>query len=396
MNTEQGQRLQVDRRDLPVTEHAVISSGFFFAFAAIGMVSLLPLVLSQRGVPDSQIGFLSAIFAIAGIVSQLAAGRLSDRLEKRKPFVIFPALGAAAAAVGFLIGSGFWQYALIYAVCGAGFHTLNSCLTAMTSDWARVTGATDRVFGRVRLWGSVGFILSLAVLSRWLEDDRLVLGAMALFFVLAALSALPAREPREHIDTSLEIKGDVRRLLTDSRLLAFMICLFLYKVGESCYHAYLGVFMLSLDASRAAVGWAMVIGAVSEVPLMFAAGTLAMRFGRRNLMLTAFTVLAFRLMVTSSLPTWEWVLLLQALHGFSFGLMSVCAVAHLAERAPGNLSATAQGLLGMTLALGMAAGPALGGLVVGTAEIETLFLLLAGVVVTGGILFVLVIRNGSD
>ncbi len=384
---------QYDTRELLVREYTILSAVYFLMYAAVGMTVMIPLVLQSRGVSLSRIGYLSAMFAASGALTQFGVGRLSDKLQLRRPFVILPAIVLTGAYLLMIPARSFTMFAILHLVAGASFHTTGTAVAAAIADWSSPSGKTASAFGNARLWGSMGFVVSLAVLSRWLGSDRTILGATAIFFLLMGMVMLGATEPKHHAHASAELSKSVRTLLGDRRLIWFLSAFLLFKMAESGAMAYITLRLAGLGGSRQLIGWALVFNAVFEIPLMRWAGPLSERIGRAPVILTAFLVLPLRMLAYGVMPTAAWVFPIQLFHGFTYSFMTVGSIAYVQDRSSKGLRATAQGMLAATMGLGMCAGPLLAGVLSGAIGIGPLFFALSTVAALGGVIFWLFVRE---
>lgn len=378
---------------VPRRESGFLSAVWFLQYAAVGLMTMLPLVLITREIEAYQIGFLNAAFNFAGVLTQFAIGNLSDRLQRRRPFIIWPTLLMSAVYLMLFTTYGFLGVAILFFIAGACMHGATTAVTAAIADWSAASRTTASAFSSTRIWGSVGFVLSLVCLSPWLESDALVVGGIAIFLFLTALAAVPLREPALHTQAAPEIKGRIRELFRDSNLMVFLICFLLFKMAESASMSFFALRMDELGGTRQLVAWALAINAVFEIPLIRLAGPWSERVGRRPIILIALMVFPLRLIGYALIPGAWYVFPIQLFHGCTYGFMLVGAVAFVNDRAPGNLRATAQGLLGMTQALGMSLGPFLGGLIAHAIGLGPLYIALAGLVLFALLVFSLLVHE---
>lgn len=379
---------------IPEREHICYSAAFFFMFSAVAAYMLLPLVLVGRGMSRPETGYLLAIYAAAGALTQMGIGRLSDRLGLRRPLVIAAALVLAACFAVFLKMDGFGQYAALYFFGGAAFHTAGTALAAAIADWSSEGHRTATAFARARLWGSAGYVVALIALTRWVKSDSVIVAWAAGSYLLAALAMIPARESARHTRAALELQSRASELVRDRNLAVFLVCFLLFKIAESASNAFVALRLDQLGGSRALIAWALAINAIAEIPLLGLAGPLSERIGRRPVLLVALLVLPLRMAAYASIPTAAWVFPVQLFHGLTFGFMSVASVAYVADRAPDDLRATAQGLLRMAMAAGMCIGPLAGGMVLAaTNSMPALFWVLGGVVALGAAVFALFVAE---
>ena len=163
-------------------------------FLAIGLsMPFWPVWLQGRGLSAAEIGIvLSTSMWVRAFTNPLVA-QLADRHGRPDRMLAALAWTALLANIAYLGVDGFWPILLIGIVAGAAFSAMFPMGDAVTMLQVR-TGAVD--YGRVRLWGSLTFILA-ATLGGGIIAGRttelilwLVIGCMAL--QIGAVWLLPA------------------------------------------------------------------------------------------------------------------------------------------------------------------------------------------------------------
>src|SRR5688572_23197110 len=119
-------------------------------------------------------------------------------------------------------------------------------------------------------------------------------------------------------------------------------------------------------------------------------GKLADRLGRVPVMMTGSIVCLICSLFYPILTTVSGFLLLRLIHGFSTGFTPTGQTALLSDMIPADRRGEAMGLLGTAGSLGMASGPAIGGLVATAYNLDTMFYLssacgLISIVIISGI-----------
>lgn len=128
-------------------------------------------------------------------------------------------------------------------------------------------------------------------------------------------------------------------------------------------NAFFSIHLLSIGAPGELVGSAWALGAMVEVPIMWAHPALSARFGARRLLVAGAAAFALRALVLPLLTHPVAAALTMLVHGAGFGLMLVGGVTYVSRHAPPGTAATAQGLLtAVVYSLSMIVGPGLGGL----------------------------------
>jgi MFS family permease len=373
-----------------------LSAHYFFIFAALGFVAtFLPLFLRDRGLTLTQIGALSAILALAGAGTQVPLGMLSDRIGRRKPLVIGG--GLILGGLYLLLGriQSFPGFCALYFAIGTLFFTIATLTNALISDWTAGTRSTGRNFGITRIWGSLGFIASLVVASvvPKVSEGGNLLPAITVLYWIGALSIIPVSEPERRRHESQRTFEDLPKLLKNANLSIFLAAFLLYRICENGGISFLSIYLRNLDASRSLIALAFAFNALVEIPFMVWVGGASDRIGRRPPLVIAFLTNPLRLFLYSLLVRPADVFFVQLFHGLTFSFALVGSLAFVADLSPGRLRATGQGLLNMVSALAMAAGPFLGGLVADRTSISAMYVWLAAIALTGGIVFLLFVRE---
>jgi MFS family permease len=153
----------------------------------------------------------------------------------------------------------------------------------------------------------------------------------------------------------------------------------LFHVANAPGGVYLGLFLSrELHASDRLLAYAFVVSMAAWMIVVWPAGWLADRLGRKPLLLGSWTIMALRLGLVSLVQTPALAVANQALDGLANGLFAVLAGAWMTDRlADPRRAGEAQVIVGSCLVLGSAIGPAVGGILVGPLGYRGLFAALA-------------------
>jgi MFS family permease len=358
--------------------------------AAIGFtLPYLPLYLGQEGLSDRAIGIVSTLAALSGL-AQFPVGLWSDRIGWRKPFLV-AALAATALATFLLRGAHqtVWLGFLVVlfaenGVCRAVVESLSGAEAAALAP----KGGVGSALGALRFWKPIGIVLAALAGSR--VSERYGVAAMLLPLAvaqgLAVVAALLIHEPggkkAEHGDeqdfAGMPSAGWVPK---DPALWAFMAAMILYHAANAPGGVYLGLFLKrDLRAPDRMLAYAFAVSMVAWMLVVWPAGRLADRWGRKPLLVAGWAIMAARLGLVSVIHDPTMAVANQALDGLGNGLFAVVAAAWVTDRfADPRRSGEAQVLVGSCLVLGSALGPAVSGFVVGPLGYRGLFAALAGV-----------------
>jgi MFS transporter, PPP family, 3-phenylpropionic acid transporter len=213
-------------------------------------------------------------------------------------------------------------------------------------------------YGRIRLWGSLTFIVAATLGGRILDDapPDLILGmvAMGLLLTLAACIVLPdARTP-----PPAGRPAAVGNFLRQPLFLLFLGATSLIQVSHMIYYGFATLHWQAAGLSGLTIGWLWAEGVIAEILLFAVSGRAVTKWGPGRLILVAALAGIGRWAVLG-LTTDPWALsAVQWLHGATFGACHLGAMHFIQRAAPAGLSARAQGLYS-SLTMGLAPGLAM-------------------------------------
>lgn len=323
---------------------AAIRLGAYYAalFMAVGVqLPFWPLWLKDHGLGPAEIGLiLAATYLVKSVVNPLI-GHLVDRSGERRRPMLWLAIGATIAWSGFSLVEGFWPI-LILTIVALGFFSgimpVGEALALMTTQRHGIE------YGRVRLWGSVSFIV-IAVLG-----GKVLVGRSTdlLVWLITATLALTALTCATLPDTRVAVTAHgraqpLRPLVTSLPFLLLLAASSLNSAAHTVYYAFSTIHWKAAGISNDTIGLLWSEGVVAEILLFAASGKVARRLGAPGLLLVGALAGVLRwsvLGLTTDLPL---LAAAQILHGATFGCTHLGAMYALRAVPPG-LAARAQGL----------------------------------------------------
>lgn len=341
-----------DRLGVP---RAVVILGLVSLFADVSsemVYPLLPLFLTTTlGAPALAVGLIEGVAEGTASFLKLVSGRASDRIGRRRPFVVW-GYGLSATAKPLLAAAFAWPAVLGVRFVdrfGKGLRTApRDALLAETTP----PDLRGRAFGFHRAMDTMGAVLGplLALALVWLLDERYRI-VFLIAFVPGAISVYLMRhvaEPKAAATPSSPagVKGDAT--LGGWRDLgrpyyALLAVTLLFAFGNSS-----DVFLLlrakDLGLGASAVVLAYVTFNVSYALLATPAGSLSDRIGRRNVIVAGYALfaavyLAFGL-ASGSAALWA----LFPLYGLFMAMTEGVGRAYVVDFAPPDRHGTALGL----------------------------------------------------
>lgn len=352
-------RKPLDRK----TPKAQLASFYFFYFAVMGVVVPYwsPYLHSIGFSPDA-IGELMAIFMGARIVAPMLMGLAADSTGRPMALVRMAAVGGALCFAMVFLGRSYRLLAGSMAAFGLFYASALPPFEAVTLNHL---GEGVERYGRIRLWGSLGFIVAVVGIGHLLEMTSVgwVPRVIQVFFVVLALAAMTI--PRSPSPPSPRFDRSFWTLLKDKRVVALLFVGLANQMGHGPYYVFFTIRLEEVGYAKSAIGPLWAIGVIAEIGLFFWMTKLLPRFGPRKLLIAALALGALRWNMIALFVD-EPVILAssQLLHAASFGIVHAVTIHLIHKMFVGHTQSRGQALYA---AMGFGAGGVAGSLFAGYA-----------------------------
>jgi MFS transporter, PPP family, 3-phenylpropionic acid transporter len=331
-------------------------SGFYAAyFAIVGVTQpYWPVWLGAQGLGPREIGLLLGSVIWLKVLANPLLAQAADRRRARRPFMLALAAAAVAGYLGFALADGFWWFLGLSLLVGVAF-------TAMLpmGDAVVLARVYERRldYGRVRLWGSVAFIVTAVGLGYVIGafGEGAILAAILLLLLGVGLAI--TRLPETKSDLQHGEAGGIRYLLAQPPFLLFILTTGLIMASHAVLTGFASIHWRAAGIADGAIGWLWSLGVATEIALFSFSNRVVGRLGVVNLMRLAAAGAVLRWLIMGFTAWLPALLLAQALHGLTFGAAHLAAMHFIARAVPQGMTATAQSLnaaFGGGIAMGLA------------------------------------------
>jgi PPP family 3-phenylpropionic acid transporter len=328
---------------------ALLIAAYYFAFfGALGIfLPFFTLVLAGRGLSATEATRLVSALPLMALIAPPLFGLVADAQRARGWLLRGASVAMALAFAGLLRVDDRPALYLITAAFAFARAPLTALIDATTLETVHRHGGS---YGRLRLWGSLGFLVAAVgggVVAEASGVDPLLALATGLLTLCALLAfALPAPPPRAH-----DMQGALRTLLNDEELPLFLGAVTMAQLATSAYDSAFTLHLARLGLHGRFVGVAWATGVAAEIIVMALSPRLLARIAAPRLFAFAIAVAAARWLCLSRVTSPAAILLLQPLHGITFGLFWVAAITIVRDRGRAAPT-TAQGLLSAVMGIG--------------------------------------------
>jgi len=320
-----------------------------------------PVPQGGLGFNDAQTGLIYSLLPLASIVTPFIAGQIADRrLATQRLLGILQILSAAGlfvmASQHTVSGMLIWMllYSLIYAPTLAltnslAFHHLSQ---------------SDKEFGAIRVWGTVGWIISgllLTAARTWaptltphgMSDCLLLAGIMGVILGIFSFT-LPDTPPQKEAPNPLAFL-DALKLLKDRNFAVFMVISFVVATELQFYYVLTAPFLskgLGIDSAR--VPATMTIAQAAELIVMgLVLPSLLPKIGVRRAMVIGILAWPIRYLIFAAgaaMPVLKPLVIASlTLHGFCYVFFFVVGFIYVDQVAHKDIRASAQSLIALVV-----------------------------------------------
>nr|WP_207146326.1 MFS transporter [Chromatium okenii] len=339
-----------------------LSAYYLFYFASLGaLVPYWGLYLQAQGFDALAIGQLLALLSATKIIAPMVGGALVDHSGQRMPLVRYAAFGAAFTFGTVLIAHGFWQMTAAMLLFSFFWNASLPQVEAVTFNHLHLQPSR---YALIRLWGSIGFIVIVALLGWRLRQDDVTIIPLWIFglFIGVWLSALfiPDSAPVENHQAPVSL----RSLLTHPAVIAFFAACFLMQLSHGIYYAFYSIHLQEAGYSSVAIGALWALGVIAEVVIFLMVPRLLDHFGARHVLLWSLLFASGRWLLIGAFVEWLPIqIVAQLLHALSFGTFHAAAIHHVHHVFSGRTQGRGQALYNsLSFGAGGAAGSLIGGL----------------------------------
>ena len=338
------------RRDLKFTR-----AYYFFFYGGVGFISpFLNIFYVRLGLSGTQIGWNAAV---ASLITLVAAPIWASKGERwRNPRVMLQ-MALLLSALGYFLLA--WQTVFWGIVAVTVFRTLVGAGLSPLSDGLAlaVTRVNRTGFGSVRVWASMGWVVTV-LFSGWLiQRTNLRAGLMgAGLTTIVGAAVVLAIHPRHFSGQGAgdrqtsSLRTVMHGLQHNPGMVGVALMLITIGSANNGVAQFETVYLDTLGAKEAVIGIAGMLSAVVEIPCMLLADRLASRKGAYHLLLIAMLMSAGLRGLVFLIPAVMTILVERAVGGVAFSFYTVALIRLIGQQTNPQETRTVLALYTVTLA----------------------------------------------
>jgi MFS transporter, PPP family, 3-phenylpropionic acid transporter len=333
---------QTRRQLLPF---AALSASYF---AHIGFFNpYLPLWLKDMGLGLLAISVLTSVQAATRLFAPYVWGAVSDRTGERVKLLRLGASVAFVSALFLWLDAGPVFLGIVLLVMFTHTSSMMPMSEAAMAHLVSQGGDFDaRRYGRVRLWGSLGFLVTVFVAGAWFEAFGMKhfpgWTVFSLGAVLLSVFFLPdLKEAAHHTDVHVPVWPVLRQ----KQVRWFFAAAFFHVLSHIGIYVFFSLYLDALGYSKTMIGVLWAVSVLVEIGWFYSQSRWLPRLPLTGWLVVCSAAMALRM----GLTTW-WadvlgvLLLAQCLHALTFATHHTACIALLSHHFPGRLRGRGQAL----------------------------------------------------
>ena len=338
-----------------------IAGFYFFYYAFIGMFApYWSLYLKSIHFDAVEISILLSVQPVMRMIAPNLWGWLADHTGKRLYVLKIAATLSAVFYMGVFFTTSFWGMLAVLALMSFFWSASMPLVEATTLSYL---GKHSTRYGRIRSWGSIGFIMTVVGLGYAFDHIAIAwllwAGLVCEVGILLFSRQIPHTEVAAHHTDTLPIK----QIVFKPRVMALLGACFCMSMAHGPYYTFYSIYLVDHGYSKSAIGGLWALGVICEIAVFFVMPWLANRYGYTRILLVSFACAVVRFLMIGWYVDMLLILLIaQVLHAATFGAYHAASVGLVHEFFKGRHQAKGQALFG---SLTYGAGGMVGGLASG-------------------------------
>ena len=303
-----------------------------------------------------------SLFQISRIFAPNLWGWLADHTKQRVVWIKLTAFLGLLGFVAVFWAHGFWW--LFFVMLSLSLFT-SSTLPLSESLTLAHLATTNGHYSRIRMWGSLGFIVAAVVLGFLIDAYGIKSLLWFLLSVQIILFSLTFKLPDATVAPHAHDHFSIWQIIKQPVVIALLLGCALMVTAHGVLYNFYSIYLAEHGYSKGMIGLLWSLGVICEIIIFMLMPKLMVRFSLKTILLTslALAVLRFGMIGVAVDKVW-WLLIAQSLHAFTFGSFHAASVEVITQFFNGRHQAKGQAIYN-SVAYGV--GGTIGGLAGGYA-----------------------------
>jgi MFS transporter, PPP family, 3-phenylpropionic acid transporter len=319
-------------------------SRFYFSyyFFVGAFVPYWGLYLQSEHFSATDIGILMSLFQISRIFAPNFWGWLADHTGKRAQWIKLTSfLGLCGFMAVFWAHGFFW---LFFVMAALSLFTSSTLPLAESLTLAHLA-TTNGHYSRIRMWGSLGFIVASVVLGFVIDASGIKSVLWFLLLVQMTLFALSYTLPDPKLVAHENDHFSIWQVIKHPNVIALLIGCSLMVTAHGVLYNFYSIYLSQHGYSKGTIGLLWAVGVVCEIGIFMLMPKIMNRYSLKTILIVSLALAVVRFSLIGVAIDHLWLLILaQSLHAATFGSFHAASVEVITQFFKGRHQAKGQAI----------------------------------------------------
>lgn len=343
--------------------HFRLSRFYFIYYFFVGaFVPYWGLYLKSEQFSPADIGILMSLFQISRIFAPNFWGWLADHTGKRAHWIRLTAfLGLCGFTAVFWAHGFFW---LFFVMAALSIFTSSTLPLAESLTLAHLA-TTNGHYSRIRMWGSLGFIVAAVVLGFLIDFAGITSLLWFILIVQMVLFVLTFSLPEAKVVPHAQDNFSIWQVLKQPNVIALLVGCSLMVTAHGVLYNFYSIYLSEHGYTKTMIGLLWSVGVICEIGIFMLMPKIMRRLSLKTILVSSLVLGVIRFNLIGIAVDNIWLLILaQSLHAATFGSFHAASIEVIAQFFNGRHQARGQAIYN-SVAYGI--GGAIGGVAGGYA-----------------------------
>jgi len=323
--------------------HYRLSRFYFIYYFFVGaFVPYWGLYLQSEQFSPADIGILMSLFQISRIFAPNFWGWLADHTGKRAQWIRLTAfLGLCGFTAVFWAHGFFW---LFFVMAALSLFTSSTLPLAESLTLAHLA-TTNGHYSRIRMWGSLGFIVAAVVLGFLIDFAGITSLLWFILIVQMLLFTLSFSLPEAKVSPHEHDHFSIWQVLKQPNVIALLVGCSLMVTAHGVLYNFYSIYLSEHGYTKGMIGLLWSVGVICEIGIFMLMPKIMRRFSLKTILVTSLVLGVIRFSLIGAAVDNIWLLILaQSLHAATFGSFHAASVEVIAQFFNGRHQARGQAI----------------------------------------------------
>ncbi len=319
-----------------------LSSFYFFYFASLGaFLPFWPLYLNYKNFNPYEIGIITGTMIGTKIIAPNLWGWIADKTGLRHRVIQF---GAFSCFLIFSFASSIENFIGMVSLIFFFSFFWNASLPQFEAVTMTSLGSSYNKYSQIRLWGSLGFILSVFLLSALTNYFGIKIVPLFILFFLFLTFVTTLYISNTKIDQKKN-KNSLMSIVFKPVVIGILLSCFLMQLSHGPFYAFFAIYLSESNYSTNLIGFIWTLGVIAEILIFMKISSWIPKYGLQNLFVVSFLFASLRWLLISFFPESIGIVILATLfHAITYGMYHAVSISLIHEYFTGELQGRGQAL----------------------------------------------------